>query len=188
MCLLQELADADLVHDVGAELLTILSLNLRAECAVPRGEFLHNRLNMRTLASGRGCEGVGQGLLVDLGGEHRPRPVLLVSDPHDAVWEGIRGGVIQLLQQVLQVCGQKRFGNCLPIVGRSIVVTFGGGWLGLSLPLLLKHEVNAAELLRAVYLIEKLPIHSQVILGTVEVVFKSTNHFGTDSVVRGGLP
>jgi hypothetical protein len=143
---------------------------------------------MRTLASGRGCEGVGQGLLVDLGGEHRPRPVLLVSDPHDAVWEGIRGGVIQLLQQVLQVCGQKRFGNCLPIVGRSIVVTFGGGWLGLSLPLLLKHEVNAAELLRAVYLIEKLPIHSQVILGTVEVVFKSTNHFGTDSVVRGGLP
>ena len=143
---------------------------------------------MRTLASGRGCEGVGQGLLVDLGGEHGPCPVLLVSYPHNAVWEGIRGGVIQLLQQVLQVCGQKRFGNGLPIFGRSSVVTFRGCWLGLGLPLLLKHEVNAAELLRAVNLIEKLPIHSQVILGTVEIVFESTNHFGTDSVVRGGLP
>jgi hypothetical protein len=94
---------------------------------------------MRTLARGRGCEGVGQGLLVDLGGEHGPCPVLLVGYSHDAIWEGIRGGVIQLLQQVLQVCGQKRFSNCLPSIGRSIVVTFGGGWLGLSLPLLLKH-------------------------------------------------
>ena len=27
-----------------------------------------------------------------------------------------------------------------------------------------------------------------MILGTVEVVFKSTNHFGADSVVRGLLP
>lgn len=26
-----------------------------------------------------------------------------------------------------------------------------------------------------------------MILGTVKIIFKSTNHFGTDSVVRGGL-
>jgi len=67
-------------------------------------------------------------------------------------------------------------------------MTFGGCWLSLILPLLLKHEVDTAELLRSVYLIEELPIHSQVILGTVEVVFKSTNHFGADSVVSGLLP
>jgi hypothetical protein len=30
ICLLQELADADLIHDVGTELLPILGLNLRA--------------------------------------------------------------------------------------------------------------------------------------------------------------
>ena len=47
-------------------------------------------------------------------------------------------------------------------------MTFGGCWLSLILPLLLKHEVDTAELLRSVYLIEELPIHSQVILGTVE--------------------
>ena len=95
MCLLQELADTDLVHDVGAEFLTILSLNLRAQCAVARGELLHYGLNMGPLVSGRG--GIGQGFLIDLGGEHRPCPVLLIRNSHDAVWEGVRRCVIQLL-------------------------------------------------------------------------------------------
>lgn len=113
MCLLQELADADLVHDVGAEFLTILSLNLRAQRAVARGELLHDGLNMGALVSGRG--GIGQGLLIDLGGEHGPCPVLLISNPHYAIWEGVRGGVIQLLQQVLELCSQKGLGNCLSI-------------------------------------------------------------------------
>lgn len=92
---------------------------------------------MRALVSGQGCERVGHGILIDLGREHGPCPILLISDPHDAIWEGIGGDVIQFLQQVLQVCSKERFGNCLSMLRRSIVVSFGGSWLGLTLFLLL---------------------------------------------------
>ncbi len=82
--LLQEFADVDLIHDVGAELLPELSLDLRAQCAVSRGELLHHGLNMRTpLVSGR--SGIGHCLLVDLGGEHGSCSVLLIRNPHNAV-------------------------------------------------------------------------------------------------------
>ena len=150
--LLQELADASLIHDVCAELLPELRLDLRAQSAVPRGELLHQGLNMRAslVSGGRGGH---LSLLVDFGGKHGPCPVLLIRDPHDALRESIRGSVIQILQQILQFCSQNRFGNCLSTFGRSTIVTFGGCWLGLSRPLLLKHEVDAAELLRAVHLI-----------------------------------
>ena len=55
--------------------------------------------------------------------------------------------------------------------------------MGLSQPLLLKHQINASKLLGAVDLIKKLPVNTQVILSAVKILLEGSNHFSADSEI-----
>ena len=119
-------------------------------------------------------------LFIDFRGEHRPSAVLVLGHPDYTAWQVIRRVVIQATHQGDRWKFFCFWDGYFFINWRSL---FRRARLSLSQSLLLKHQINSSKLFGAVYLIQKLPIYSKVVLCAVKILLEGSNHFSANSEI-----